>query len=62
MRRRLRDLLTSKSDKKAGEATATELADRTIDAPLDDTAWGLDVLVEGVDPVVEYVYSLSSGL
>jgi hypothetical protein len=57
MRRRLRDILTSRSDGNAGEATVANPADRTTTAPLDDTAWGLDVLVEGVDAVVEYVPS-----
>lgn len=58
----LRDLLTRKSDKISRAATAIEHADRTIDVPLDDSAWGLDVLVEGVDPVVEYVSSLYPGV
>jgi hypothetical protein len=58
----LHDLLTRKSDKVSCEATAIEHADRRIDAPLNDSAWGLGVLVEGVNPVVEYVSLLYPGI
>ena len=51
--RRLRNLLRSKSDKKTGQAAAAEDADDAVDDPLDDTALGLDVWVQGVNPIVE---------
>ena len=59
MRRGIRNILQRKSDKTAGQAATTEDADDTADEPLDDTALGLDVWVQGVNPIVEYV-SLSS--
>jgi hypothetical protein len=52
MRRVFRKLTTRKSDEDAAEAKA-KAANSTTDASLDDTAWGLDVWIEGVDPVVE---------
>jgi hypothetical protein len=53
--REVRNLVTGNFDKQAHEAIKKKDAD-TIDAPLGgDTAWGLNVLVEGVDPVIEYV-------
>ena len=54
MRRAVRNLLR-KSDKKTGQAAVAEDADDAVDDPLDDTALGLDVWVQGVDPTVEYV-------
>jgi hypothetical protein len=56
--RRFHDFLTSKSDGNASEAMAADDADRLTTEPLDDADWGLDVLVEGLDPVVDYVPSL----
>jgi hypothetical protein len=55
MLRGIRNLLERKSDKKAGQAAATEDADDVADEPLDNTALGLDVWVQGVNPIVEYV-------
>jgi len=56
--REVRNLITGNSDKQAHEAAEKKDGNMT-DAPLgrDDSAWGLDVLVEGADPVVEYVSS-----
>jgi hypothetical protein len=39
----------------AVQAAAAEDADDAIDDPLNNTALGLDVWVEGVNPTVEYV-------
>jgi hypothetical protein len=44
-----------KSDKEIGAAAAAEDADDGVDDPLDGTAFGLDIWVQGVNPVVEYV-------
>jgi hypothetical protein len=55
MRRRIRDLFVTKFDKKTDQAAVAENAD---DA---DSALGLDIWVEGVIPIVEYV-SLSFNL
>jgi hypothetical protein len=55
MRRGIRNLLVRKSDKKTGQAAVAEDADDAVDDPLDDTALGLDVWVQGVNPIVEYV-------
>ena len=35
------------------EAEPAANSNRTTDAPVDDTAWGLSVWVEGVNPEVE---------
>ena len=51
---RFRDLVSKKPDRQTDEAAAGR-DDETIDAPVDESAWGLDVLVEGIDPIVEYV-------
>jgi hypothetical protein len=61
----LRDIFRKKTDgKKAGEAVTTDTDVVTYEAP-DDIPFGLDVWVEGVDPVVEYIslavlYSLTA--
>jgi hypothetical protein len=55
MRRGLRNLLVRKPDKKTGEAAIAEDANDAVDDPLDDAALGLDVWVQGVNPIVEYV-------
>lgn len=55
MRRGIRNLLERKSDKKAGQAAVTEDADDAANEPPDDTALGLDVWAQGVNPIVEYV-------
>jgi len=55
MRRAVGNLLLRKSDKKSGQAAVAEDADDAVDDPLDDTALGLDVWVQGVNPTVEYV-------
>jgi hypothetical protein len=55
MRRRVRNLFVRKSDKKTGQAAVAEDADDAVYDPLDDTALGLDVWVQGVNPIVEYV-------
>jgi hypothetical protein len=44
--------LKRKSDQITGQAAAVGDA---VDDPLDDTALGLDVWVQGVNPIVEYV-------
>jgi hypothetical protein len=46
---------TKTDSKKAGEAATTEDTDLVADEAPDDIAFGLDVWVEGVDPVVEYI-------
>jgi len=52
----LRDMLRKKTgSKKAGEATVTENTDVVADESPDDIPFGLDVWVEGVDPIVEYI-------
>ena len=57
MRRGIRKLLVRKSDKETSQAAAAE------DEAIDDTALGLEVWVEGVDPTVEYAFlSLKSYL
>ena len=55
MRRAIRNLLGGNSDEKSGQAAATEDATDAIDESHDDTALGLDVWVQGVNPLVEYV-------
>jgi hypothetical protein len=54
MRRAVRNLLR-KSDKKTGQAAVAEDADDAVDDSLDDTAFGLEVWAQGVNPIVEYV-------
>jgi hypothetical protein len=62
----LRDMFRKKTDsKKAGEAATTEDTDVVADEAPDDIPFGLDVWVEGVDPIVEYIslevfYSLTA--
>ncbi|KAG9233416.1 P-loop containing nucleoside triphosphate hydrolase protein [Amylocarpus encephaloides] len=52
----LRDIFRKKADrKKAGEAATTEEADIVADESPDDIPFGLDVWVEGVDPIVDIV-------
>lgn len=56
MRRGIRNLFVRKPNKKTGQAAvAEEDADDAVDNPVDDTALGLDVWVQGVNPIVEYV-------
>jgi len=55
MRRRIQNLLGGKSDKKTSQAAAAEDADDAVDDPLDNNALGLDVWVQGINPIVEYV-------
>jgi len=52
MRRDTGNLFARKSDE-AGEAVAREDDDNMVDDLLDDSAWGLDVWVQGVNPIVE---------
>jgi hypothetical protein len=52
MRRAFHKLTGQKSDKNAAEAEATA-TNSTTDTPVDDTAFGLNMWVEGVNPVVE---------
>lgn len=52
MRRGLRKLIGGGSDKNVVEAAATA-ANSATDASLDNTAFGLNTWVEGVNPVVE---------
>ena len=62
----LRDIFRKKTnDKKAGEAVTTEDTDVVAGEAPDDVPFGLDVWVEGVDPIVEYIslavsYSLTA--
>lgn len=62
----LRDIFSKKThSKKAGEATTTEDTDVVADEAPDDMPFGLDVWVEGVDTIVEYIsppvlYSLTT--
>lgn len=49
MRRGIRNLLVRKPDRETGQAAAAE-----DNEAADDTALGLEVWVEGVDPIVEY--------
>jgi hypothetical protein len=62
----LRDIFKKKTNgKKAGEAATTEDTDLVADEAPNDIPFGLDVWVEGVDPVVEYIslavlYSLTT--
>ncbi len=52
----LRDIFRKKTDgKKAGEAATTEDIDVVAHEAPDDVPFGLDVWVEGVDPIVEYI-------
>ena len=63
---RLREIFGRKTDnKKAGEVATTEDTDVVADEAPDDIPFGLDVWVEGVDPIVEYIllailYSLTA--
>jgi hypothetical protein len=52
MRLSIRNPLRRKSDQIAGQAAAVEDA---VDDPLDETTLGLDVWVQGVNSIVEYV-------
>ena len=52
VRRSMQNSLKRKSDQITGQAAAAEDA---VDDPLDDTALGLDVWVQGINPIVEYV-------
>jgi hypothetical protein len=53
---RLREIFGKKTDNtKAGEAATTEDTDVVADEAPDDIPFGLDVWVEGVDPIVEYI-------
>jgi hypothetical protein len=62
----LRDIFRKKTDgKKAGEAVTIEDTDVVAEEAPDDIPFGLDVWVEGVGPVVEYIslavlYSLTA--
>ena len=62
----LRNIFRKKTDgKKVGEAATTEDTDVVAEEAPDDIPFGLDVWVEGVDPVVEYIplavlYSLTA--
>jgi len=52
----LRDIFRKKTDsKKAGEAATSKDTDVVANEAPDDIPFGLDVWVEGVDPIVEYV-------
>ena len=62
MRRSIQNLLGRRSDEKAGQAAAGEDADDAVDDPFDDTALGLDVWVQGVNPIVEYVLLIALSL
>lgn len=53
--RRIRNILRKKSNEKASQVAGTEDAEDAINQPLDNTAFGLDVWVPGIDPIVEYV-------
>ena len=61
-----RKIFRKKSDgKKDGEAATTEDTDVVAEEAPDDIPFGLDVWVEGVNPVVEYIslavlYSLTA--
>jgi hypothetical protein len=55
MRRAIRNLLGRNSDEKGGQAATTEDATDAVDESHDDTAFSLDVWVQGVNPLVEYV-------
>ena len=55
MRRGIRNLFVRKPDKKTGQAAVAEDADDAVDDSPDDTALGLDVWVQGVNPILEYV-------
>ncbi|KAH0558618.1 hypothetical protein GP486_004729 [Trichoglossum hirsutum] len=55
MRRGIRNLFRRKPNKNAGQAEAIEDAYDATDEPLDNAQFGLDVLVEGVNPVVDIV-------
>lgn len=63
---RLREIFGRKTDNtKAGEAATTEDTDVVADEAPDDIPFGLDVWVEGVDLIVEYIllevlYSLTA--
>lgn len=50
-----RGIFGKQTDEKAGEAVTTEDTDVVADEPPTDIPFGLDVWVEGVDPVVEYI-------
>jgi hypothetical protein len=51
----LRDIFRKKTDsKKAGEAATSKDTDVVANEAPDDIPFGLDVWVEGVDPIVEY--------
>src|SRR5271167_4583271 len=64
MGRGIRNLLVRKSDKKTGQAAAVDDVDDAVDDSLNDTALGLDIWVQCVNPIVEYVslivFSVSS--
>lgn len=52
----LRDIFrTKKNGKGTGEAAKAKTTSGTADKALDDIPFGLDVWVEGVDPIVEYI-------
>jgi hypothetical protein len=55
MRRGIHNLFVRKPSKKVGQAAAIEDAYDATDEPLDNTQFGLGVLVEGVNSIVEYV-------
>jgi hypothetical protein len=51
---RLREIFVRKTDNtKAGEDATTEDTDLVADEAPDDIPFGLDVWVEGIDPIVE---------
>jgi hypothetical protein len=52
----LRDIFRTKTNRKeAGEAAKAKNANVIVNEALDDIPFGLDVWVEGVDPIVEYL-------
>jgi hypothetical protein len=54
---RLREFFGRKADNtNAAEAATTEDTDVVADEAPDDIPFGLDVWVEGVDPIVEYIF------
>jgi len=52
--RRIRKAFGGKSDKAAGKAPAVNEAGDSTDEDVEESAFGLEVLAEGVDPIVEY--------
>jgi hypothetical protein len=51
----LRDIFRKKTDRHKAGGAATKETDVVADEASDDIPFGLDVWVEGVDPIVEYI-------